>query len=149
MAKKKKAAGDGERARKKPTGAELLERAEQLLGQMMFAIGAGANGLHIKRSAVAKMRARYEPPTREFVQMDGWNEVWEANSIYTLRYFEAIGRLAAQHATLDGTPSIDKVHFERSRVFVEATYRQEIRTKPKTRMIGNICPIEPPAPLPE
>jgi hypothetical protein len=45
----------------KPTSID--EDTEVLLGQMMFAIGQGADGVHIHRSAVAKMRERYRPTT--------------------------------------------------------------------------------------
>lgn len=130
----------------------IMEHAEELLGQMMFAIGAGANGVHIKRSAIRKMRARYQAPTYAFVQKPDWNETWEMFSIYTLRYFGVIGRLAAHNATLDGTPAIDRDHLERARVFVEATYYQQIQhSKPGKRgfMLGDICPpAVPPPPQP-
>jgi hypothetical protein len=50
----------------KPTSID--EDTEVLLGQMMFAIGQGADGVHIHRSAVAKMRERYRPTTYDFIK---------------------------------------------------------------------------------
>ena len=117
---------------------KINEEAEQLLGQMMFAIGQGANGVHIHREAVAKMRERYEPTTYTFVKKPGWDTTWQSNAIYTLRYFEVIGRLAAHYATIDGTPSIDARHFEQARVVVEATYRAELAGTVFAE--GDICP---------
>jgi hypothetical protein len=127
----------------------INEDAEQLLGQMMFAVGQGADGVHIHRSAVAKMRERYEPSTYKFVICNPcrnskgekipncWEDRWKESGIYTLRYFEVIGRLAAHYATIDGTPSIDARHFEQARVVVEATYRAELA---EVRIEGDICP---------
>jgi hypothetical protein len=100
------------------------------------------------------MRARYEEATAAFVKKANWNKTWEASAIYTLRYFEAIGRLAATHATEDGTSAIDPSHFERACVVVESTYREELAkgqpaddapeeavTGPLPK--GDICPPPP------
>src|SRR6476620_4825135 len=113
MAKK---GGNGKAAGKTAatTPGTARNAAEELLGQMLFALGAGAGGVHIKRSAIARFRARYEEPTVAFVKKPNWNKTWEANGIFTLRYFEVIGRLAAAHATQDGTTAIDAGHFERA-----------------------------------
>ena len=116
----------------------INECAEQLLGQMMFAIGQGADGVHIHRSAVAKMRQRYEPTTYTFVKKPGWDKTWQDVAIYTLRYFEVIGRLAAHYATMECTTSIDAQHLEKARVVVEATYRAELAGTVFAE--GDICP---------
>jgi hypothetical protein len=136
----------------------INEDAEILIGQMMFAIGQGADGVHIHRSAVAKMRERYEPTTYQFVEDNDctnpkkcWKTTWQERSIYTLRYFEVIGRLAARYATNDGTPAIDERHFEQARVVVEATYYAEEATQAVVaKERGDICPKEgvPPPPVP-
>jgi len=129
----------------------INECAEQLLGQMMFAIGQGADGVHIHRSAVAKMRERYEPTTYNFVidhpcpgtkEKPCWDDTWRENGIYTLRYFGVIGRLAAHYATIDGSPSIGARHLEQARVVVEATYRAELADPQKEdlKIKGDICP---------
>lgn len=152
-----KSGSDGQqRQRSRANLPPINEDAEQLLGQMIFAIGQGADGVHIHRSAIAKMRERYEPTTYAFVQNNPctqgstrcWSDVWQANAIYTLRYFEVIGRLAAQYATEDGTPSIDGRHFEQARVVVEATYFAEQPPDTGTsKILGDICP-RPPVPVP-
>jgi hypothetical protein len=125
-------------------GRALDGRAEALLGQMIFAIGYGADGVHINRAAIAKMRQRYEGPTYIFVQKSSYDAVWERHSIYTLRYFATIGRLAAQFATEDGSPYIDADQFERARLTVEQTYRRQIKDGAKNSVIlGDICPDPP------
>jgi len=136
--------GSGQRNRPQRTFPEINEDAEHLLGQMMFAIGQGAAGVHIHRQAVAKMRERYEPTTYAFVEKADWRRVWQQNSIYTLRYFEVIGRLGALYATNDGTTAITARHFEQARVVVEATYRAEISKNPDLaveEVRGDICPF--------
>jgi hypothetical protein len=129
----------------KPTSID--EDTEVLLGQMMFAIGQGADGVHIHRSAVAKMRERYRPTTYDFIKNNDcsdpkkcWTTKWQEHAIYTLRYFEVIGRLAAQYATTDGTPTIDEHHLEQARVYVEATYHQQAANAKAAEVRGDICP---------
>jgi hypothetical protein len=129
--------------------------AEQLLGQMMFAIGSGADGVHISRQAIAKMRQRYQPSTYAFVKKLNWETTWNSYGIFTLRYFEVIGRLSAQYATNDGSHTIDAPQLEQARVVVEARYRSD---KGKPRVVpggpgprGDICPdpLDPPPPPPD
>lgn len=120
------------------------QNAEQLLGQMLFAIGQGAGGVHVHRSAVARLRERYESATYDLVRQDGWETRWNADAIYTLRYFEAIGRLAAQHAARDGSPAITAQTLDDACTTVESRYRWE-RDHPEgpsqdTFARGMICP---------
>jgi hypothetical protein len=153
MAKSRRS-GRRDKPRRRPVGdrfKQINQNAEQLLGQMNFAIGQGADGVHISRAAIAKMRARYERPTYAFVNQHGWEITWQKQAIFTLRYFEVIGRLAAQYATDDGSPYIDPGHFERARVVVEATYREQEANSPKPKKEGprgDICPIIPDSPSP-
>jgi hypothetical protein len=125
--------------------------AERLLGQMMFAIGAGASGVHITREAVARMRARYAEHTFQFVAKPNWEKTWNRYGIYTLRWFTTIGRTAADLATEDGSPVIDESIFEQARIRVEATYREHLKRLSETgdeedaasagiQLRGDICP---------
>lgn len=122
--------------------------AERLLGQMMFAIGAGAAGVHITREAVARMRGRYAEHTFQFVGKPNWEHTWHRYSIYTLRWFNTIGRTAADLATVAGSPVIDESIFEQARIRVEATYREHLKRlaesgtedAPGINLRGDICP---------
>jgi hypothetical protein len=133
MAKRRKtsnppAAGGGKAADQNPARDRPQRRnAERLLGQMMFAIGAGASGVHISREAVGRMRARYAEHTFQFVAKPNWDSTWNRFGIYTLRWFTTIGRTAADLATEAGSPVIDGSIFEQARIRVEATYREHLK----------------------
>lgn len=132
MAKRKRnsnpPAGGGGKADQNPARDRPQRRnAERLLGQMMFAIGAGANGVHMSREGVARMRQRYAEHTFGFVARPNWEKTWNRFGIYTLRWFTTIGRTAADLATEDGSPVIDGSIFEQARIRVEATYREHLK----------------------
>lgn len=124
--------------------------AERLLGQMMFAIGAGAAYVHITREAVGRMRQRYAEHTYQFVTRPDWESTWNRYGIYTLRWFNTIGRTAADLATAAGSPVIDESTFEQARIRVEATYREHLKrlsedggadaAMPGIQLRGDICP---------
>lgn len=121
------------------------QNAEGILGQIMFAIGQGAAGVHLHRRAVTKLRDRFEDPVYDLVTKHDWKEIWHKEAMYTLRYCEVIGRLAAHAATKDGTPTIDAHHLDEARQTVEARYEYELK-HPVDRGAGpdpsrgKICP---------
>jgi hypothetical protein len=121
-------AGGGAKVDQNPARDRPQRRnAERLLGQMMFAIGAGAAGVHISREAVTRMRGRYAEHTFQFVAKPNWESTWNRYGIYTLRWFTTIGRTAADLATAGGSPVIDESIFEQARIRVEATYREHLK----------------------
>jgi hypothetical protein len=153
-------AGGNARADQNPaTDRPQRRNAERLLGQMMFAIGAGASGVHISREAVARMRQRYAEHTFQFVAKPNWESTWNRYGIYTLRWFTTIGRTAADLATEDGSPVIDESLFEQARIRVEATYREHLKRLAESgadeagtsgiQLRGDICPDPFPPDPPE
>lgn len=124
-----------------PSG-PIDRNAEYLLGQMLFALGAGAAGVHIRRSAIAAMRDRYQPPTYAMVRKPDWEDDWKKQSIYLLEYFTVIGRFAAELATAEGRTTIEAEQFETARRRVEGNYGGR-GAAGRIGIRGDICPDWP------
>src|SRR5688500_18892022 len=125
-----------------PSGS-IGRNAEDLLGQMLFALGAGAAGVHIRRAAIAVMRDRDQPPAYAMVRKPDWEDTWKKQSIYLLDYFAVMGRVAAELATAAGRTTIEADEFERARRRVEGNYSGGGTAVPRFGIRGDICPDWP------
>jgi hypothetical protein len=98
---------------------------ENIMGQYLFAAGAGANGQWIRREAVALLRNHYLPSVRKAV---GMQADWGKDAVWILHYVNVIGRFAAQKATDDGRDSISAADMKQAIASVEANYRDQATT---------------------
>ena len=98
---------------------------ERIMGQYMFALGAGAAGQWIRRDAVGLMRRHYRPSVRKGLEAGA---KWEEDAVWILHYVNVIGRYAAQKATDDGRDAISEQDLRQAIASVEANYRDQATT---------------------
>lgn len=77
---------------------------DDILGQMLVAFGAGAQGMRVTRRAIAAFRARY---SREWFERRQIGPNWDTNGVQILERVKAIGRAAAAQATNAGQTKVD------------------------------------------
>jgi hypothetical protein len=95
------------------------EAAEEIMGQYLFALGAGAGGQWIERRAIRVLRRHYLPSIQKAVSSGA---SWERDAVWILHYVNVIGRLAAQRAIDDGHDSINPENLRLAIAAVEANY---------------------------
>jgi len=121
--------------------------SEAIMGQYIYAVGCGANGQWVQRSAITYLRDYYLKTilsALEFRCIEGDKECeetdWHQDAPKILHYMQVIGRLAAQKATTAGRDSIERSDMEEAVIAVEGNYKNAVKgmTPPVTE--GRWCP---------
>jgi histone H3/H4 len=106
---------------------------ETIMGQYIFAAGAGANGQWIRREAIQLLRNHYLPSIQKAVSQ---KREWGQDAVWILHYLNVIGRYAAQKATDDGRDSISAQDLKQAIASVEANYRADATGGPDVDPTG-------------
>lgn len=96
------------------------EHAEDILGQYLYALGAGGAPQWISRAAVRQVREHYIKAIQKAI---GEKVDWDQSAPHVLDYLRAIGQLAGFFALRDGRHVIEPPDLERAIAAVEANYQ--------------------------
>lgn len=80
------------------------DERESILGEIYFALGAGAGALRIEGAAVQRLREEL------WKFMEPWPAAWDKQANDVLEHVRAIGRLAGHSALSEGKLKIGEEH---------------------------------------
>lgn len=122
------------------TKEEIIAAAEDIFGQYLYSVGAGAGQLWVKRRAIRALRDYYFDSIVTAVR----NGVkWKLNAPHILSYMRTIGALAADFALAEGLHAIGMEEMMQAVRKVEYNYnRPEPRPTPAgdPTLLGAWCP---------
>lgn len=112
------------------------EEIDVAICHICFALGAGAEHHWISAEAIKAVRRRFRGPFKGFPK-----SLWEDNKAFLLRYFEAIGRIAATESVSEGRHDITKEDIVKAIDRFEDVYKDRFETG---QFMGLLCPDKKP-----
>ncbi len=112
---------------------------EAILGQYMFAVGAGASGQWIDREAIGYLREHYRDSIAKALASNSGD--WSKDARHVLHYLNIIGRHAAHKTTLDGRDSINRSDISEAVLAVENNYQKPSNEDVDPVGEGVWCPV--------